>query len=347
MKKYIKSILAISVSYFFCGALQAQDVSFTQPYNSPLLTNPALMGVNQDLTVSTAYKSQWTGIGDGYKTIRFSAMSPILWDESGKLDAGLYYYNDQAGAFQTNDVGVAASYALKLDKFNTLTVALGGAYKNSQIDESSLTFGDQYIHGNFTDIAVTSEQIASPTSSIIDASYGLLWSFKPAFDSLQFFAGVSGYHFYKPYDNYIQNSEAQLEARFNYVMGLKIRTIQNIDFAPQYMASWQGGSLSNLVGAYADYYLNIGTSNASMKDGGDNKESFNSSVTLGTWYNVNAKTFSFILGLKYDSYALGYSYGFGNGRIKETAFDMGQNEISLSYFLNRTKDNSVSPISKW
>jgi hypothetical protein len=44
------------------------------------------------------------------------------------------------------------------------------------------------------------------------------------------------------------------------------------------------------------------------------------------------KTISFILGVTYDAFALGYSYGFCQGLLKEGPFNMGRNEISPSYY---------------
>ncbi|MFO7869341.1 MAG: PorP/SprF family type IX secretion system membrane protein [Bacteroidales bacterium] len=343
--RLIHNIYSIILILIFSGVSFAQDVSFSQPYSTPLLLNPAIMGVSQDMVINVGYSSQWAGIDDGYKTARLSAHSPVMWNERGKLDLGLFYYYDRSGAFTTHDVGLAAGYTLLLDDFNSLSLSLGTGYRNSTIDYSAMTFGDQYIAGRFGDFNETGEVLHNDVSSIIDATYGVFWHTKPVVDSIQFFAGISGFHFYDPVFNFMNQSEAELDSRTNFIMGLKSQTIHAISVSPQFMSSWQGGSRTNFVGLYLDYAVSVSESSAQLQDKSDTESASDKlQISIGSWYSVEGKTASFILGLRYDAYALGYSYGFGQSMLKEGPFNMGRNEISLSYFLNRTGKQTSSPL---
>ncbi|MFW5850828.1 MAG: PorP/SprF family type IX secretion system membrane protein [Bacteroidota bacterium] len=343
--KLIYNIYSIILILIFSGFSFAQDVRFSQPYSSPLSLNPAIIGLSEDLVINVGYSSQWAGIDEGYKTARLSAHSPVLWNESGKLDVGLNYYYDKAGAFTTHNVGLAAAYTLLLDDFNSLSVSLGTGYRNSIIDYSSMTFGDQYIAGRFGVFNETDEVLDSDAASIIDASYGVFWHTKPVVDSIQFFAGISGFHFYNPQFHFMNQSEAVLESRTNFIMGLKSQTIHGISVSPQFMTSWQGGSHSNYVGMYIDYAVSVSGSEAQLQDAdAKSLDDGMMHISLAPWYSIEGETVSFVLGLSYDTFALGYSYGFGQGVLKEGPFNMGRNEISLSYFFNRTGKQTTSPL---
>src|SRR5688572_10241991 len=55
-----------------------QDPHFSQYSYTPLQLNPAFTGVFDGLArISNTYRSQWSGLGDGFKTIHLSADAPV------------------------------------------------------------------------------------------------------------------------------------------------------------------------------------------------------------------------------------------------------------------------------
>src|SRR5436853_6211672 len=73
----IKSILKYTV--IFCmlllhnNVLHAQDISFSQFYEQPLLRNPALAGLfNGDVRLSASYRNQWQSVTVPYRTFALS-----------------------------------------------------------------------------------------------------------------------------------------------------------------------------------------------------------------------------------------------------------------------------------
>lgn len=355
--KFRKLLYTIAGSLLI-GSIYAQDVNFLQPYSATLQLNSALMSVNQDLNVTAGYKTQWASVDDGYVTYRMGAMSPILWSESGKLDVGLLYTGDQAGLYITNDFQLAVSYDLLVEKKHHIALSLQGGYVSSSIDVGSAIFDDQYVAGEYSETNTGSEAIENDKSSYADASFGLLWSYQPDEGQLGAFFGLSGYHFYTPQDNYIANSDAELAARYNFMGGMNYKTDMSLEISPNFISSLQGGSAVSYFGLYGTYHLSIGSSGSNTAmvaesssdapQSSGTSSSANSQVTMGVWYNNSAKTVAFLFGLKYDKYALGYSYGFGNGDLRENeAFSMGLHEITLSFMMNRTGKESTSPVSLW
>ena len=70
-----------AIILFLVGVMSfnAQDLHFTQFYNTPMKLNPANTGAFKgDLRVISNYRNQWSSIESPYKTFGFSVDLPIL-----------------------------------------------------------------------------------------------------------------------------------------------------------------------------------------------------------------------------------------------------------------------------
>jgi hypothetical protein len=73
MKKYL--LLLSLLLFHFC---EAQDFTFSQFFEQPLLRNPALAGVFKgDIRVSMAYRDQWGSISVPFRTTSLSVEHKI------------------------------------------------------------------------------------------------------------------------------------------------------------------------------------------------------------------------------------------------------------------------------
>jgi hypothetical protein len=62
-------LLLILLSFFLNGSLMAQDIHFSQFFETPLLRNPGLAGIfTGDYRLQMVYRDQWRSVTDGYKT---------------------------------------------------------------------------------------------------------------------------------------------------------------------------------------------------------------------------------------------------------------------------------------
>ena len=67
--KIILKYLLITFSLFSVSDLLAQDIHFSQIFETPLLRNPALSGLfSGDLRIQSVYRSQWNSITNAYQT---------------------------------------------------------------------------------------------------------------------------------------------------------------------------------------------------------------------------------------------------------------------------------------
>ena len=88
------SLLAISMP------MQAQDIHFSQLFETPLLRNPSLAGIFEgDIRIQGVYRDQWTSFANGYRTGSFNAeyKMPVGQTDNYYTIAAQVLY-DQAGS---------------------------------------------------------------------------------------------------------------------------------------------------------------------------------------------------------------------------------------------------------
>ena len=72
MRVKIKIISILFIASLL-GKVDAQDLHFSQYFNTPLLVNPANTGFNPDYDYRLGgnYRNQWANVGNPYKTMGF------------------------------------------------------------------------------------------------------------------------------------------------------------------------------------------------------------------------------------------------------------------------------------
>ena len=62
-------ILLVAICLRFTDFVQAQDLHFSQFFESPLLRNPALAGLFEgDIRIQSVYRDQWNSVTTGYRS---------------------------------------------------------------------------------------------------------------------------------------------------------------------------------------------------------------------------------------------------------------------------------------
>ena len=250
----IKFVVAAAL-VIICNTINAQDFRSSQAFTQPLTFNPALMSINNDLRVTTGYRSQWLNLEDGYSAVHATVLYPAVVKPNMKIDAGLSYFNDQAGAFQTNDLTLALSAKLQLAPNHYFSMALSGGYLGTSLATQDLIFDDQYVAGSFDASNTTSEILTDGKNTIADVGFGLLWYYAPEVDKVGAYAGVSGYHFYAPNETYVTNGEGSLPGKYNYITGLKFMPSNKVHVSPNLRVTTQAGTTEMSVGIYFDYIM--------------------------------------------------------------------------------------------
>ena len=151
MKKQAISILFSLFGVLLFTGVTAQDLHFSQWFNSPLTTNPANTGFipDADYRVGANYRNQWVNIASvPYKTISVWGDAQLFRDrlENGWIGLGGVILRDVAGSGNlTSTKGYASiAYHQMMGYSSLLSFGINAGFANKKIDPSKLMFPDQF-----------------------------------------------------------------------------------------------------------------------------------------------------------------------------------------------------------
>jgi len=316
--------------------LHAQDVHFSQFYESAILRNPALTGVFSDnYEVGVLYRNQWSSISNPYQTglVSFEAHKNINDHSNDFVSFGLAGYYDKAGSIdmQTTAVYPALSYNKSLgDKNNSfLSVGFTGGYVQSSFDPTKATFNNQYVNNKFSINNPSGEVF--PNTSIHNWDVGAGVNFNSsAGDALTYVLGVSGYHFSQPNSSYFSNSAIREQMRWNVNAGVNYIISDVYSFQAQANYAEQGTYTEIMLGAMLGWNKQAPTNDAASPFG----------VYGGLYYRFQDAIIPTIK-IKYQSYFFGVSYDVNVSTLRAASNLRGGAEISIfktGVFKNMNED---------
>lgn len=216
-KLFLLSILLLSLA-----KAKAQDVHFSQFYETAILRNPSLIGIySEDFKISGQTRNQWTNIGRGFRTGQLSAEMRLPIGRQGIdfISFGLLGYSDKAGTIAFNTVGIypAINYNKGLDDDNNtyLSVGFTGGHITRSLDVNRMTFDNQYQNGAYSPINGTGEQqMPNPKLSHWDIGAGVSMNSSPS-QNMSYYMGLGAYHFTKPNRSFFDGKDIPLAVRWS------------------------------------------------------------------------------------------------------------------------------------
>lgn len=304
MKRSVLFFILFStcVSYF------AQDPHFSQYQNTRSYLNPAMVGTDSTLTLSTGYRLQWPGISGSYSTFHFSLDNYFRFLKGG---LGIDYLHDVAGmgAFTTTRVDI--NYAPHIELFNhklVLQPAIGLAYFQKSIDWTKLTFGDM-IDERRGFVYNTNEVPGQNKKSNIDLSAGIF------IYSSKFYGGIAVHHINQPDEGLIGPSKLPLKITLHTGANLTFKKDKNHNFilSPNLLYMQQQDFWELAPGVNAKYKW----------------------VVLGINYR-NQDVFIVNAGIQFWLFKLEYSYDYTVSKLTNKATG-GSHEIQMLWFIKSHK----------
>lgn len=230
----------IYILLFACAALQAgaQDLHFSQFYNSPLTCNPANTGFipDGDYRLGGTYRKQWASIPVPYKTMTVFGDVQIMRDKlyNGWLAAGFTLLKDEAGtgALQSTKAYASLAYHQLLGESSLLSAGFNAGYVNKRINTAKLTFDNQW-NGKFFDItAPTGETFASNNISYLDVHAGVNYSIFPTENSYVNM-GVSVQHINRPRESFFDGIDSTVSGgRYDNRLARRYTVFANASLKP-------------------------------------------------------------------------------------------------------------------
>ncbi len=310
-----------------CTMASAQDPIFSQFYAMPLQLNPGFAGSARAPRAGVAYRNQWTGFDNAYRT--YAAFYEQSFE---RLNSGLGFYaegdNAGNGIFKTSKFSTTYAYRLQVNDDVALKLGVEAGIRQAKLDWLKLTFPDQIdpING----FAYNTEEITpdATNSTSLDISTGLLVL------SEKFYVGFALNHLNTP-------NESLLLANDNLFRGLPIRytlhggtewvvkagnkTRPSSFISPNFLFVSQGPYKQLNLGAYAS----IG------------------SIYTGAWYRHtfrNADAVILLAGFREGIMKIGISYDLTVSGLAGRAG--GTYELTLGLLFNQDKRLDINDCTR-
>jgi type IX secretion system PorP/SprF family membrane protein len=259
----IKQILFLQTFLFIGVICYAQDLHFSQFFNSPLLTNPANTGFipDADYRIGANYRNQWSSIlTSPYKTMSAWGDAQLFRNkfENAWMGIGGAILSDVAGSggLKSNKFYGSIAYHQMLGNSSLLSAGFNLGYVSKRIDPTVLKFPDQF-NGKFFDATISpGVQFTNFDISYFDMQVGLNYAYFPE-ENIYINAGYSIHHVNRPTETFFgDNTEAgKLPMRHIGFVNALLKVHPRVIINPNIYFTTQTNAIELMVGMNANYNL--------------------------------------------------------------------------------------------
>jgi type IX secretion system PorP/SprF family membrane protein len=329
MKKFYITLL-VCLTLLTAGA---QDIHYTQFYNSPLTTNPALTGVfNGQYRIGAIYRNQWfsavnnTGFFNSpFQTPSISFDMPIFLKNGDAIGVGAFILYDEAGAgsISTFTGQVSGSYIKHLGANGRHQISAGFqvGFTQTKLSAADQKIASQY-QGNDFNPNVSSGVSLIPNVNYVNLNVGLLY-FGKLTDKISLYIGGTIFNTTVPKVNLVEAQGKQtLSLRGNISGGLDFTLGRRYHILPSVLWMRQSEANELNTGIGFGYDINMRTN-----------------ITLGIYNRVNdlidayrhADAAIAYAAFQVKGFKLGVSYDFTVSKLSSGNSGTGGLEISVMY----------------
>jgi type IX secretion system PorP/SprF family membrane protein len=316
-----KLFILIFILSIACS-LQAQDLHFSQFYNSPLSLNPANTGFipDADYRVGLHYRNQWSSIlAAPYKTVSAFADAQVLRNkiENGWLGLGAYVLSDVAGSgtLRSTQVYGSLAYHQMLGRGSLVTAGFNMGWANKQIDASKLTFPDQFNGVFFDNTIQNNDDILNKTNiSFFDMQAGVNYAYFPT-ENVYINAGYSIQHVNSPKESFFEGNtnDSKLPIRHIGFASAILKPNDKVILNPNAYFTTQAKSTELMFGLNANY---------SLEDGG------NKQLIVGAYYRWGDAAIA-VAGIEINHIRFTFSYDITTSSLSQFNNSEGATEFNL------------------
>lgn len=328
--RVISKTVFLSILVFLSWSVEAQDLHFSQFYETPLLRNPALAGLyDGDIRIQGIYKNQWNSVSNAFQT---GSLNGEYKFKVGKgedfLTLGGQVLYDIAGSVRLRTINVLPVVnfhkSLSKERISYLSLGFMGGLVNRNIDLSRVNTNNEYDGFSFIDGA-TGESFAG-SFSYADMSVGMSYNTSlGSEDQHLLFGGIAYHHFNKPlnsfYNNFVHPPKWVASAGFK----MNINEITYLTFQGDYSEQLPfrkiifGGQYSRRLGFDASAQM---------------------LVHAGMYYRYQDALIP-VLKLEMNRLAIGVSYDINTSALASASLNRGGFELSMSWFMNRPEHADI------
>jgi type IX secretion system PorP/SprF family membrane protein len=317
--KLILTVLVLGIQ----SMLRAQDIHFSQFFETPLLRNPALAGIfTGDLRLQMVYRDQWGSVTDGYKTGSLNGEYKLPVGKADDfLTVGGQLLFDRAGTAALTQTSFlpAINYHKSLSDQHNRYLSLGfmGGIVNRSFDRSKMITDDP-----------NGEPTAIANYTYLDGSVGLSFNSNlSANPDDNYYLGIAYHHFTKPKNSFFRDPSVALNPKWTASAGFRfgVTEYSYVSILGDY--SVQDNYQETVIGAL--YGLKIGPELDKPRY----------TIHGGAFLRWSDALIP-VVKLDYSKFSFAFSYDVNISKLKPYSNGRGGYELSVSYIGFFDRDNS-------
>jgi type IX secretion system PorP/SprF family membrane protein len=307
-----------------CNFLIAQDIHFSQLYNSPINLNPANTGFfDGDYRFVGNFKNQWNTVPVPYNSSSLTADSRIKI-KSKKIGIGILLNQDQSGdsRFKTFNSALNFSYQTPITKDSSQFISVGiqTGITSKSVNYNYLSFNNQYNGDTYNANAPTGENFQS--NRIIYPDLGMGLNYQLLLNKLSSVT-LSGslLHINSPKQSLFKDNQTRLDKKYILSISGQFRIIPKVDLLPFIAYSKQGKFNETLLGTRIRYLF-------------PSVNGYSSAFYLGFYSRVK-DAIIFTVGMDYYNFHVSISYDVTTSNFKTANNMRGGPEFSVIYIFKK------------
>ena len=336
MKKFVPHIICLPLMMLLLtGNAKAQDIHFSQFFETPLLRNPSLAGIFKgDVRVQSVYRSQWNNVTDAYRTGSFNIeyKKPIGKGDDFLTIGGQVLY-DRAGtiAMTSTHILPVLNYQKSLSTDRNMYLSLGfmGGWVQRRIDQSKITSNSQYNGTGYDPNLGNGENFTKPSYSYLDASVGMSFNTQLGQNvNNNVYLGLAYHHFNKSNKiSFYGNIDREMVPKWVGSLGVRVNVSEESYCTLYGDYSKQGTYQEIVAGLIYSYRL------------GD-PEDPRYVLHIGSMVRLKDALIP-VIKLDIGHMAVSASYDVNTSQLRNASYGRGGFEFALSYQNFNNKDNST------
>ncbi len=318
--KYILTYLFI---FFSAGWFQstAQDLRFSQFFNTPLSTNPANTGFlpSSDYRLGAHYREQWASIPVPYTTMSVYGDFQVLRNliSTGWFGVGGLIFQDMAGSgtLRSTKTYASVAYHQMLGNVSLLSAGFNMGFVGKRVNTANLRFGDMW-DGKFFN-GPTSEILINNAVNYLDLQAGLNYAIFPS-ENIYVHMGVSMHHLNKPKESFFSsslNNDNVVQPRYIYFADAVIKANEQVIFSPGVYFTHQAKASEFVGGLQLNYNVS-----------GNGQQQ----LILGAYMRPGDAIIP-MLGYQWKNFKFSFTYDVTTSSLKNFNNGMGATEMYMQY----------------